>query len=305
MAAESAAQTASTDGTSVNWRRIWDSMNSEPHESLSMTQLAGLVSVYSDAKDESEAANLIQEAREIGELDHNGSGYVLESEPEPEPEPAADHDREARLKAQDQAENQSTASEQTRTSSASGEEIDVEAEIGRLDRNIESVHGRLSQIKDQNEVIMKAMVKLAGEDSAVLDEIPQLMSQRSKEISRMSRTISKVSEQLDGLGQANSKNKRTPKEDRIISIQKGLVKENTKVGSSRWRDVDIMKYLDGQGVDLAQSTCSNLLNDAAESHEAFTKQKNRDGRKVLAVDLDKIDDASILRPKNDSTGKGA
>lgn len=301
MAAESTAETPSADATGVDWRSIWDSMNSEPHESLSMTQLAGLVTVYADASDESEAANLIQEAREIGELDHNGSGYVLDSEPEPAP----DHDREAELKAQDQAENPSPSTEQTRTSNASCEEVDVEAEIGRLDRNIESVHGRLSKIKEQNEVIMKAMVKLAGEDSAVLDEIPQMMSQRSKEISRMSRTISKVSEQLDGLGQANPKNKRTPKEDRIISIQKGLVKENTKVGSSRWRDVDIMKYLDGQGVDLAQSTCSNLLNDAAEAHEAFRKEKNRDGRKVLAVDLDKIDEASILWPKNDSTGEGA
>lgn len=303
-------QTGSTDteapsseqSTGIDWYAIWDLIGREPHEKITMSQLPSLVTIETNAADEESAAERIQRARELEELDYTGSGYVLETG-DPTDDTDSVEDGEEGPTSKNKSTAKSTQEDRTHETS-SRSQSDRDAEIEKLQGSIAGVHERLNKIQAENEIIMEAFVNLAGEDKAVKDEIPQLMEGRSNQISRMSRTISKVSEQLEDVGQAQP-NQRTPTQNRITAIHKGLVKENVKSNRARWRDVDIMRFLDGQGVDLARSTCSNLLNDAADAHEAFEKKKNNDGRKVLAVDLDKIDQASILRPKNEAAGEGA
>lgn len=307
MAAEG-IETESAERTGVDWKQIWFDMDTAPDDGFSSSQLCNLVMLHTDVPDLETAGTKVQRARELDEIEHDGSQYVLDASAATdsaddggEGESVAETGVEAETDEEPDATNDQPAGPSTSTQAAD----DTPDKVDLLEQRVDAMGRAIDTLEDENQILKAALVELTGEDRAVFDELPELMNTRSKEISRMSRTISKVSNQLDGIGQAKGKNRRIPKEDRILAIQKGLVKENVKAGSRRWRDVDIMRFLDGQGVDLTQSTCSNYLNDAAEAHEAFSKEKNREGRKVLAVDMDKIDEASVLRPKNNGGSEGA
>jgi len=289
-----AAESIESETTGVDWKQIWYDMDTARDEGFSSSQLCNLVMVHTDVVDLETAGTKIQRARELGEIEHDGSQYVLDAS-----QSVAD-DTDADNEPTPEPQRETSSSEPASDSSSD----DAPDKVDILEQRLDSMNRVIDKLENENQILKEALVSLSGEDRAVFDELPELMTEQSREMSRMSRTISKVSDQLDGLGEMKQQQTQS-KRDRIVAIQKGLVKANTRGQKRRWRDVDIQDYFDALDKSVSRGYCSTLMDEAATDHVAFEVEKNGDGRKVLAVDLQKIDDASFLWPKKDAGSEGA
>jgi VCBS repeat-containing protein len=234
--------------------------------------------------------DVFDEAVAGGDLErHDGGFHIAEHEPtppEPEPEPSEESEGSTGFSSKKQL---------------SGADDTVQVPRSYL----QELEERAERNERRTEVVIQALGALTGADESgqiIVDELVEESRRYGKRFDHMSRTISRVSNQLDSLGELQEDKKPT-KEGRIHMLRSHLAEKAHASNGKYAMDYNaVQSFFEGKGYDTSDSYASNLLSEAAEGHHAFFIQKRDGSNKKIAVDIEKIEDGSIFSVKKDSTG---
>lgn len=283
---------AAPEDDGLDWTLVFDNAELDYGHASRMDVIGALI--LSGQKPEGADENRVfSDAVEAGELESHGGGFHIAgyepAVPEPEPEPSED--------------------ETTDTDFSHEKEVSGSEEMVQLTRSeYEELRETAERADERVETLIQAFGALTGADESgqiVVDELIAQGRSTGKRVDHMSRTISKVSNQLDSLGELQEDKKPTRK-GRVQMLRQHLVDKARSSNGKHAMDYNaVQSYFEGKGMDTSASYASNLLSDAAEGHHAFMTRKRDGSNKKVAVDLDKIEEGSFFSVKKDSTGEGA
>lgn len=283
---------AAPEEDGVDWELVFDFNGLDYGHASRMDIIRALV--LSDEKPKgADEQDVFSEAVEADELEKHDGGFRISgyepAMPEPEPEPSEE--------------------ETTNPSFSHEKDVSGSEEMVQIPRSeLEELRETAERADERVETLIQAFGALTGADESgqiVVDELVAQGRSTGKRVDHMSRTISKVSNQMDSLGELQEDKKLTRK-GRVQMLRQHLV-EKARSGNGKYAmDYNaVQSYFEGKGHKTSASYASNLLSDAAEGHHAFMTRKRDGSNKKVAVDLDKIEEGSFFSVKKDSTGEGA
>lgn len=285
---------------SVDWEAVYSRMNSDPGKPQSMGQLRGIVFVGVDGvSTQAEAADVINDACDDGELEHTGEGYVV----------SGYSDGEGPT---EEEESTSTSEPVSPEEGVTEPEETVEVskkELQELNAKVDALERKATRAADVADVALDALGRLAGFDDEdfVIDDLPEAMQEQNEVVTRNSQVVDEVHEQLDEL-EETSADGQVSTATRVRQLRRYLVEKAEDRGRNFGMDYNaVQTFFDGKGADISDSWASQLLSKAGASedgthsefyHPAFYTAKNRGGNKQIRVDLEKIGSSSVYRLKN-------
>ena len=289
----------------TDWESMWEQFGSGVDSEMSRSQLTTVITIATDAGDVDEASELIDAARESGDLEYTGSGYLVAGvETERDEEPVTDEPVGADLQEAD-------------TDDESGSETVAvnQRDLEEMQKRQDALATQLENVRDENAVLKEAVANLCGVNRVFVDELPDAARERRATNERINATVEKISQQMDSLGDVVDEEKNT-KKNRVITVRKHLVSMNENSESEyrmSYREVQSLFSTPGKdnGNSISDSYAHQVMTAAAdgdgknvEPHAAF-ELKSGQGRKQIAVDMDKIEQGSFYSPKNRGDGEGA
>jgi len=294
MSVEQLSEGDSGADVSIDWQAFFD--EHDLHGSA-FNQVATWVELADGSRTEQQAKAIVSGAKDDGGIvTDEGKHYPAGCLPEVESDDTTEDASEDTFSGEKQV---------------SGPESVVEVSESRLDELEERVARAEAEARQANhraEVAIEAvgqLVGLGGSGQIVVDEVAEQARKTGNQIGHMSQTITKVSQQLESLGEVDD-NGSFSKEDRIHSLRRHVVEKSHENDSAYGMDYKaVSAFFDGKDASISTSYASNLLTEAAEGHHAFYVRKGESTNKQLAVKLGKIEDGSIFSVKNSSDEGGA
>lgn len=299
--------TTESDPPDVDWEAVFEANGHEPWEPLGNSALRTYLWIDGYSEDEATAGSILSDAVDAGELEPSQKGFTITGADPPQEE----HEPTDTEPEEESRSSESTTPEvDTRDESA---DTSLEKRVSDLEERFDAMSVQNEQLREENALLRQALGAFVSFDSGdvVVDELPAAMREKSRQIGRLSETVSVLGNQLSSLGEF-SKNQEPDKDGKILLIRQHLVEETQKRGTYGMDYNAVHSFLTGMGIDLSPSWASQLLTKAAGEddgddydHPAFYTSKNAGGNKQLRVDLDKIGADSIFRVKKHSGGKEA
>jgi hypothetical protein len=292
-------QQTSDSGTGVDWESIWDDSSREPFEEIGPSKLASLTFVNTSASDVETAGEMVNNAVENGELERGDGGYHVAGWETPE-ETAEDVADETTHEQDDGRNRDNRGSEPT---------TDAEYEVQAIHNRMDAMSTKISNLEEENRDLKIALATLLEpqSDAVVVSEMHDIARKRGKQLQRTNNIVSKLSKQIEELGDMDSSESKSTK-SRVLALRQYLVEQAEDADGSYGMDYNaVHSFFKGEiGTSWAHTVMTYAADgqgeeteDGINAHPAFSIQQGRSGNKQIRVDTDKIDEASILRPKKD------
>lgn len=289
----SSATTENTiESANRDWETAFEKLNLDPSEPQSSTQIRSAAQVgFKDVNSLDAAADVVSEAVDAGHLVRKDSGVVVAGH---EPEHVEDDEDSERVGV-----DESTVTTDTR------DDKDIEERVEALQQQNARQAKDIAELQRKNTTLLQAIAEFASPDKnrAVVGELPEAMRGKAKDMNRLSKTITRVNGMLDDLDDMTQERQETTG-SRTFQLRRYLVSQaENNGGKFKMNDKAVQSFFNGgEGDDIGRSWASQLINKAADGHNAFTVEKDP---KKIVVDADKIDEGSVYRVKNSAGEEGA
>jgi len=280
----------------LDWTRIWDQADAEPHTPLQANSIALTLSQQGIISETSLSAGraALAAGREEGALERVDGGHILAGAEHPEPEQPAGTDEQAA----ESHTQQSTADEELR-------EL-----VERQRETIERLEARVGTL----ESALATFAVGPDNDGITRDEFTPAMQRQYERVQELQESVTEVNERVASLGDVEVDDSWTT-EDRVTLLRRHLVAENER-GSVAMDYEDVQTFFadpdDGEA-SISDSWAAKLVQETADGHHAFGTRESPKGRTQVKVDVDKVapgspyretDSAAVSSGHNSTRGGG-